>query len=108
MAAARQQNEKYDLILSGRLTIERVWEVKKEVLTEILAKPEVTICLEAVEEFDLSFLQMLCAARKLAFERNKTLHLVGCKQTAIDTAVTRYGFTDLPRCREACGGCLWF
>lgn len=96
-----------DLILSGRLTIDRVWEAKKMVLAALLAQPEVTVCLKGVEEVDLSFLQMLCAARKLARERNQKLHVLGCKQEAIEAAVTRYGFCDLPRCLEACGSCLW-
>jgi len=99
--------ENVKVVLRGRLTVEQVLTAKKDVLAALWAAPEVTVHLEAVEEVDLSFLQMLCAARKFARERNQGIYILGRHQAAVETAVARYGFSDLLRCREACGACLW-
>jgi len=106
---ANQRLEKRTAVeMHGKCTIEAAGRIRT-LLMERLAEPGgVLLNLSDVDEVDLSFLQLLCAAHKSASNSGKTFGLEGALSEPLIRKAREAGFA----CRGECGPhlneeCLW-
>lgn len=92
---------------SGDLTIRRIAELKGEVL-EALRHGDVLICIDAEAQFDLSFLQLLCAAHRTAQREGKSLQLHPDLPASFGELLKSAGFFRHVGCSEdKDDSCIW-
>jgi anti-anti-sigma factor len=65
------------LTLEGNLTINRAEEIQNEILSSLSNTKQVLINLAHAETIDISFIQILYAAKSEARKQKKELHLTG-------------------------------
>lgn len=92
---------------SGDLTIRRIAELKDEVATA-LRRGDVLICIDSDAQFDLSFLQLLCAAHRTANREGKQLQLHADLPAAFGELLKSAGFFRHVGCIEdKDDSCIW-
>jgi anti-anti-sigma regulatory factor len=80
------------IFLEGPATIQNTLEIKN-LFTEAVEKSNrIIINQENVDEFDLTYLQMLVSARKSALEAGKVLNIIGCGTESFNAIVKNSGF----------------
>jgi anti-anti-sigma regulatory factor len=89
-------------------TIEEAGRIRTLLMEHLAGGDGLFLNLSNVEEVDLSFLQLLCAAHKSASNAGKAFGLEGALSEALARKVREAGFT----CRKECGphlngDCLW-
>jgi anti-anti-sigma regulatory factor len=75
MAKTAKTNKKTskDLILSGSLTLRAASDIRQQILSALDENETVKLLLQEVEEVDLSFVQIFCAAHRSAIQKEKSL-----------------------------------
>ena len=94
------------LRFEGRLTYETIGVHHRNLLEAVTGNQELNLDLSGATEVDLSFLQLVCAARRLAARDNKTLNLKINK--VFEQSINRYGFvrTNI-RSADKSQNCFW-
>ncbi len=96
MKRSASGKKKDRLTLGGRLTVERAAEIKALLLSALEDSPSLRLHLEGVEEIDLSFLQLLMAARRSSEARGGSVLLAGPSDQPYRQAVDRAGLRRHP------------
>ena len=86
------RNDGHDLRLAGRLTVDRVESLKRQFEEAIAATDDVQLRFDRVEEVDLSFVQLLWAARQYADNRGVRFRVELPIPDALRAELTRAGF----------------
>lgn len=104
VSAAAEQRLQWPTIAS----IEQAAALKGELLTALEAAAPLTVDLAAVRSLDLAGVQLLCAARRTAGLRSRSLHLAGRDNPVVAAAMVDNGFDGQQVCHPECGDrCLW-
>ncbi|MBJ6723138.1 STAS domain-containing protein [Geomesophilobacter sediminis] len=94
--------------LSGSLTIAHADLLKKELLEALETANEVVVDLSAVDEVDLTGLQLLCAAHQSARNRDKVFRVVDQGNKNYRDVVANAGFERHVGCaRDNSSSCIW-
>jgi anti-anti-sigma regulatory factor len=103
-----ESNETKVLKLEGRLTIDRVAELKNLLTGARVRERHVTLDLSAAEEADLSFLQLICSTHKDSLKGKKNLILSCDAANPVRTAALQAGFIRTVGCHgDPDKSCLW-
>ncbi|WP_344706021.1 STAS domain-containing protein [Sphingomonas swuensis] len=70
------------------------------VAAELARHEAVVLDLAELEEVDLSFVQIVCAARELAARQAKSLGIAGSFPPAVEQLLRRGGFLDKPAAED--------
>lgn len=84
------------VVLTGDLTIRTAKALHGELLDALIQHDSIEIDCSAASAADLSFLQLLIAARKSAVQAGKTLLIRDAANGVIDDALRRAGLSGLP------------
>jgi len=80
-----QMQGKIRLKIEGTFSIYEAASLREELLERLAGDTDLELDLGGVTECDTAGLQLLCAARKTAWKRDKHLRVVGTPQTLVDT-----------------------
>ena len=86
------EQSSYTLALRGSLTTSRSEAVHAEVLEALRAHPAVVLDCSAADEIDVTFLQILIAAGRMAASWNKAISLSTPPAGLLANALARCGF----------------
>lgn len=94
--------------LEGELTAERMNELKTILIAALRAADSVLVDVRHVTGADLSCLQILCAAHRMAQQTNKNLAVRGNASGVLRQLAEEAGFTRTLGCHnEPVKSCLW-
>ena len=96
------------LVLEGALTIRTVDAACATLREAVTQQSSVSIDCSAADEVDLSFVQLLIAARASARLSDKTVVLAARPDGALLDALTRGGFRIVNEDQSADGQAFWF
>jgi anti-anti-sigma regulatory factor len=96
MKRSTDDKKKDRLTLRGRLTVERAAEIKAHLLSALEDSAHLRVRLEEVKEIDLSFLQLLIAARRACESLGGSLLLAGPLPPLYSREVERVGLQRHP------------
>ncbi len=101
-------SEKGTIHLEGDLTLQNAAELRTMLIKAIIDTDTVAIRFGAVQDVDLSCLQLLCSAHRSAVRLNKLIQFAGdLPKTLLDTADVA-GYSRLKGCQLDKGqSCLW-
>lgn len=91
----------------GILTQTMSLELGGELLDALKECDALTVNLGGVEFLDFSCLVLLCAVKRQANEKGKTLVLEGLENPQVAAVVQRYCRNGSRLCRTYCGSCLF-
>jgi len=98
-----------EVVLGGRLTIETASEVAGTIRQALEGGGPVSLSFDEVSEVDLTIIQILCAACRMASARSQEFMLSGTVPPLINRLVDEAGGTRLTPCRHhAETMCIWF
>jgi len=101
----RKQGE---VVLSGELTIRRVAEIRKMLLTLVEQNASIAIRVNEAAEVDPAFLQLLCSAHRTAASAGKWLSLDTGSSPALLRQLADAGFVRHIGCQFDCNNnCIW-
>jgi ABC-type transporter Mla MlaB component len=105
---AAASKESMALALDGDMTIQRIAEIKTQLVETLNGTDSLVLNLKKVTRVDLTFLQLLCSAHRTAHQARKTLELAEVPEL-VDIAVTTAGFVrENMACGQECSEiCLW-
>jgi anti-anti-sigma regulatory factor len=96
------------ITLDGKLTVGRAEEMRMLLIKALIDSDDVRVGFGAVEDVDLSCLQLLCSAHRSAARMKKHFSLSGHRPELFTRTVKEAGFTRLVGCRlDADHSCLW-
>lgn len=106
--AKRVSGEQTAFEARGTCTVEEAGRIRTLLMEKLRESDRVVLSLSGVDEADLSFLQLLCAVHKSAFNARKTLVLDGVPSEPLTRKAREAGFA----CRRECGpdlskDCFW-
>jgi ABC-type transporter Mla MlaB component len=102
------EGEMVTLQWSGDLTIRRIAELKAQVQQALAVATQVSIEIAADAEYDMTVLQLLCAAHRTASQQKKVLKLCGEIPEQFKVIMKLSGFSRHIGCaRDQSGCCLW-
>lgn len=108
MADCREGQGTAVLRLEGELNVRRSAELKGELAEALSHSNHLLLDLDEASGFDLSFLQLLCAAQHSAQHDKKRLSLGDVRPKALRELVAAAGFHPSDSCPETCrDSCLW-
>lgn len=79
--------------LAGELTVPAISAIRTKIAEALQDFDSVEIDCSAAVEIDVSFLQVLIAARQTACDMHRTLHLLPPDNGALDSALARAGIS---------------
>lgn len=94
------------LALGNKLKVEQAAKLKTSIRDAFETTDHLVLDAAAVEAADLSFIQLICAAHRLAVGSGKRLSWAGPMPSAVIELIETAGVT----CSKGCGGhkgCLW-
>jgi len=96
------------LALSGMLTIHYAGEIKSALMEAFAGAEKLTCDLQRVSEIDLSGLQLLCAAHRMALDSGVSLTVCGLHGNAVPSVAQEAGFFRHVGClQDVNKTCLW-
>jgi anti-anti-sigma factor len=97
-----------ELAFDGELTIQKVADLKEQLIAALDAQEGLIVNLKDVSKADLTILQLFCSAHRTAQKAGKFFKLINVSE-AVDKAVTDVGFLrDNMACGQECDdSCLW-
>ena len=102
------KNGREVLIISGALTVKHVKALKAALLEAIRNAPAVEVNVETIGDLDVSFVQLVCSAHRMAADLNKKMTITGLEQERFSGMLRRFGFFPPVGCHENTGkSCLW-
>jgi ABC-type transporter Mla MlaB component len=97
-----------EVVLSGELTIRRVAEIRKMLLTLVEQNASMVIRIDETVEVDPASLQLLCSAHRTATSAGKCLSLDTGSSAALLRQLADAGFVRHIGCRFDCNNdCIW-
>ena len=86
-----RKSKKEDIVvkLNGELTVQRAEELKKVLLEKLNGNSRLVLEHEAVDEFDLTYLQLLIASQKYSQKKKKNLTIE--KNNSLDELIRLSG-----------------
>lgn len=94
--------------IEGELTVQHAAEFKACLLDALDRAQSVLIDLKAMEDMDLTCLQLLCSAHKSALSSGKTLTIDGGSPPHFERSLDLAGFSRSRGCTmDANNSCLW-
>jgi ABC-type transporter Mla MlaB component len=96
------------LVLDGVLTMRTAEAVCTLLREAVAAQPAVSIDCTAATDVDLSFIQLLLAARVSALQSNKTVTLMAAPDGPLLGALSRAGFRVTQEDRSGQSPSFWF
>lgn len=94
--------------IQGELTVQHAAELKACLLSALSSAQSVRVDLEAIEDIDLTCLQILCSAHKSALFAGKNLCLGDETPEHFRNSLDAAGFSRLQGCTMDTGdSCLW-
>jgi anti-anti-sigma regulatory factor len=107
-ATFKQSGNSGVLTLEGELTLPHAEELRKALLSAILAAADVSIGFGSVQEVDVSCLQLVCSAHRSAFRLKKRVSLGGSLPPVVKEAAEAAGYARLKGCKRDCDkSCIW-
>lgn len=109
MSASREKQMKIqELVWQGELNVHRIAELKSELQQALKVAKQVRIRFEAVDEVDISLLQLLCSGHRTAGLAGKELVIVGDVPDCFTQTLRLAGFNRHTGCKfSASKSCLW-
>lgn len=97
-----------ELAFEGELTIQKVADLKVQLVEALGAHEGLVVNLKDVSRADLTILQLFCSAHRTAQQAGKFFKLTNVSE-AVEKAVTDVGFLrDNMACGQECDdSCLW-
>ncbi len=94
--------------LKGDLTVDHAVEVKQSFVDAMGKAARVSLVFQDITSADLSVLQLICAAHRLAVAANQTMTLDLDGAGAVVAVATDAGYLRRQGCMKQLGqGCLW-
>jgi len=107
-ASINQDGDRTEMILSGSLTLFHAAALRQHLLDALDLSAHLTLRLGQVEEFDITFAQLLCATHYAAVQAGKQLTLTGDKDGTYGRMRAAAGLVRSYSCgRVADASCLW-
>ena len=101
-------NKEGALVVEGALTVSRVADVRDELLNALQTVEKVSLDLRAVNEIDLSVLQLICSAHKTAVKMEKMFELIDSSTGVAKNTAGLNGFLRQQGCSvDKDKTCLW-
>lgn len=99
----------FEVQIQGSATIENAQPLKSELLRVLTAEDSDTIVVNCIgaEAVDLTCLQILCAAHRLAIKTSKSFSLSGRSETFVRVAAQAGFVCCRGCCPEGHDSCLW-
>ena len=82
------------VVLTGSITIDGIAAARSELLAALQARPQLLLDLSGLTDVDVTFLQLIEAARISARRRGKPVRIVGPAAGAVLTALRRAGLVE--------------
>jgi len=96
------------ILLGGELTLLRAEEIKNLFLRCLSEAKNISIAFGAINDIDLSFLQLCCSLHRSAVRNKKQVRIEGTAPKALKEAAFAAGYIRLAGCKHDCdNGCLW-
>lgn len=96
------------LVWQGELNVQRINELKTELQQALAEAKQVRIRFEAVDEVDISLLQLLCSGHRTAGLAGKELAIDGDVPECFTRTLRLAGFNRHTGCKfSASKSCLW-
>jgi anti-anti-sigma regulatory factor len=103
-----QTGDQGTITLEGELTLPRAEELKSALLKALVSGGALNIRFGAVQDVDLSCLQVLCSAHKSAVRMKKQIRFGGTVPKILKDAAEAAGYTRLTGCKlDPEKSCLW-
>lgn len=97
-----------ELTLSGDLTINRISDIREEILNGLNSGEKISIQIENAIAVDASMLQLLCSAHRSAVGMNKRLELTWSNSPQFAQQLKDAGFVRHTGCIFDCNqSCIW-
>ncbi len=107
-AKQNQTGDQGTIILEGELTVPHAEELKSAFLKALINGRALNIRFGAVQDVDLSCLQVLCSAHKSAVRMKKQVCFDGTVPKILKDAAEAAGYTRLSGCKlDSEKSCLW-
>lgn len=102
------QRAQRELVWSGELTVQRVLQLKEELVSALAVAEQIHLRLVDVSEVDIAFLQLLCSAHRSATRLRRELTLVEPLPSALIEIAQLGGFSRHAGCsHDLDANCLW-
>lgn len=102
------QRAQRELVWRGELTVQRVLQLKEELVSALASAEQIRLHLVDVTEVDIAFLQLLCSAHRSASRMRRELTLVGPLPPALSEISQLGGFSRHVGCsHDLDANCLW-
>ncbi len=104
----QQSGKQGTITLDGELIVNRAEELRMLLIKALIDADRVQVDFGAVNDTDLSCLQLLCSAHRSAGRMKRSLTLAGNWPAPFNKTVQTAGFSRLTGCRlDADHSCLW-
>jgi ABC-type transporter Mla MlaB component len=104
----KKKNGREVLIVSGALTVKHAKALKAAFLEAVRNAPSVEVKVEKIDDIDVTFVQLVCSAHRMAADLNKQMTISGFEQERFSEMLGRFGFFRHIGCHESTGkSCLW-
>ena len=104
----KKKNGREVLIVSGALTVKHAKALKAAFLEAVRNAPSVEVKVEKIDDIDVTFVQLVCSAHRMAADLNKQMTITGFEQERFSEMLGRFGFFRHIGCHESTGkSCLW-
>lgn len=106
MIVCEEQEDKVTLRLSGDMTVQTMPELHEKMIEILEMKKNVEVVFAGIEDADISFLQMMCAAHRSFYEIDRLLTVSGDKNGLLEMKKAS-GFIRHQGCsRDKCKNCV--
>lgn len=103
-----KKNGREVLTVSGALTVKHAKALKTAFLEAVRNAPSVEVEVEKIDDVDVTFVQLVCSAHRMAADLNKQMTITGLEQERLSEMLGRFGFFRHIGCHESTRkSCLW-
>jgi anti-anti-sigma regulatory factor len=94
--------------MTGSLTLPQAEELKQTLIQSLEQGDDISLVLDAVQEVDLSLLQLMCSLHRTALQKKKRVKFEGAAPAVLLQAVEAAGYTRHAGCKlDLDKSCLW-
>jgi anti-anti-sigma regulatory factor len=103
-----KKNGREVLTVSGALTVKHAKALKAAFLEAVRNAPSVEVEVEKIDDIDVTFVQLVCSAHRMAADLDKQMTITGLEQERFSEMLGRFGFFRHIGCHESTRkSCLW-
>lgn len=96
------------LTLSGALTVKHAKALRAALLESVRKSPTLELDVENINDLDVSFVQLVCSAHRMAADLNTQITITGLEQERFSRILGNFGFFRHIGCHESTRkSCLW-